>query len=40
MFVPLVGVLALLLLLVVPGQNRPNLYGEVPMFLQRFRKLA
>jgi uncharacterized membrane protein YhaH (DUF805 family) len=40
MFVPLVGVLALLLLLVVPGQNRPNLYGEPPIFLQRFRKLA
>jgi len=40
MFVPLVGVVAFLLLLVVPGQKRPNLYGEPPIFLQRFRKLA
>lgn len=39
MFVPLVGVVAFLLLLVVPGQKRPNLYGEPPIFLQRFRKL-
>jgi uncharacterized membrane protein YhaH (DUF805 family) len=40
MFVPLVGVVAFLLLLVVPGQKRSNLYGEPPIFLQRFRKLA
>jgi uncharacterized membrane protein YhaH (DUF805 family) len=40
MFVPLVGVVAFLLLLVVPGQKRPNSYGEPPIFLQRFRKLA
>ena len=40
MFVPLVGVVAFLLLLVVPGQKRPNLHGEPPIFLQRFRKLA
>jgi uncharacterized membrane protein YhaH (DUF805 family) len=40
MFVPLVDILALLLLLVVPGQKRPNPYGEPPRFLQRFRKLA
>jgi uncharacterized membrane protein YhaH (DUF805 family) len=40
MFVPLVGVVAFLLLLVVPGQKRPNLYGEPPIFLKRFRKLA
>jgi uncharacterized membrane protein YhaH (DUF805 family) len=40
MFVPLVGVVAFLLLLTVPGQKRPNLYGEPPIFLQRFRKLA
>jgi uncharacterized membrane protein YhaH (DUF805 family) len=40
MFVPLVGVVAFLLLMVVPGNKRPNLYGEPPIFLQRFRKLA
>jgi uncharacterized membrane protein YhaH (DUF805 family) len=40
MFVPLVDVVVLLLLLVVPGQTRPNLYGEPAIFLQRFRKLA
>ena len=40
MFVPLVDIVALLLLLVVPGQKRPNVYGEPPKFLQRFRKLA
>jgi uncharacterized membrane protein YhaH (DUF805 family) len=40
MFVPLVDIVALLLLVVVPGQKRPNLYGEQPIFLQRFRKLA
>jgi len=40
MFVPLVDIVALLLLVVVPGQKKPNLYGEPPIFLQRFRKLA
>ena len=40
MFVPLVDILALLLLMLVPGQKRPNLYGNPPKFLQRFRKLA
>jgi uncharacterized membrane protein YhaH (DUF805 family) len=40
MFVPLVGVAAFLLLLIVLGQKRPNLYGGPPIFLQRFRKLA
>jgi uncharacterized membrane protein YhaH (DUF805 family) len=40
MFVPLVDIAVLLLLLVVPGQKRPNLYGEPPIFLRRFRKLA
>ena len=40
MFVPLMGVVAFLLLLIVPGQKRPNLYGEPPIFLHRFRKLA
>jgi uncharacterized membrane protein YhaH (DUF805 family) len=38
-FVPLVGIVALLFLVVIPGQKRPNLYGEPPIFLQRFRKL-
>jgi uncharacterized membrane protein YhaH (DUF805 family) len=40
MFVPLLGVAAFLLLVIVPGQKLPNLYGEPPTFLQRFRKLA
>jgi uncharacterized membrane protein YhaH (DUF805 family) len=40
MFVPLVDIVALLLLMVIPGQKRPNLYGDPPKFLQRFRKLA
>jgi uncharacterized membrane protein YhaH (DUF805 family) len=37
MFVPLLDIVALLLLLVVPAQKLPNLYGEPPIFLQRFR---
>jgi uncharacterized membrane protein YhaH (DUF805 family) len=40
MFVPLVDIVALLALLLVPGQKRPNLYGQPPIFLQRFRKPA
>jgi uncharacterized membrane protein YhaH (DUF805 family) len=40
MFVPLVDIVALLLLVVVPGQKAPNIYGKPPTFLQRFRKLA
>ena len=40
MFVPLVGVVAFLLLAVVPGEKRPNHYGEPPIFLRRFRKVA
>jgi uncharacterized membrane protein YhaH (DUF805 family) len=40
MFVPLVDIIAVLLLLLVPGQKRPNHYGEPPIFLQRFRKLT
>ncbi len=40
MFVPLVNLVAFLLLLVAPGQKRPNLYGEPTVFLQRLRKLA
>lgn len=38
MFVPFVNVLALLFLLVVPGQKGANAYGEPTSFLQRFRK--
>ena len=37
MFVPLVDIVALLLLVVVPGQKKPNRYGEPAIFLQRFR---
>jgi uncharacterized membrane protein YhaH (DUF805 family) len=40
MFVPLVDIVALLLLVVVPGQKLPNIYGEPPMFLKRLRGLA
>lgn len=40
LFVPLVDIIALLLLLSVPGQNRSNRYGGPSIFLQRFRKLA
>jgi uncharacterized membrane protein YhaH (DUF805 family) len=40
MFVPLVDIIALLLLLLMPGQKRPNRYGVSSIFLQRFRKLA
>lgn len=40
MFVPLVNLVALLLLMVVPGQKHPNLYGEPPIFFQRLRKLV
>jgi uncharacterized membrane protein YhaH (DUF805 family) len=40
LLVPLVDIAAVLLLLVVPGQKRPNLYGQPPTFLQRFRKRA
>lgn len=38
-FVPLVGLVAVLLLLVVPGQKQPNRFGDPPAFLQRLRKL-
>jgi uncharacterized membrane protein YhaH (DUF805 family) len=38
MFIPLVNVVAFLLLLVVPGQKRPNRYGERTIFLQGLRK--
>ncbi|HTT33637.1 MAG TPA: DUF805 domain-containing protein [Methylomirabilota bacterium] len=40
MFIPLVDIVALLLLVFVPGQKGRNLYGEPPIFLQRFRKVA
>jgi len=39
-FVPLVNLAAFLLLLVAPGQKRPNSYGEPTIFLQRLRKVA
>lgn len=38
MFVPLVNVLALLFLLVAPGQKSANSYGEPSIFLQRLRR--
>jgi hypothetical protein len=37
---PLVNLVALSLLMVVPGQKQPNLYGEPPIFFQRLRKLV
>jgi uncharacterized membrane protein YhaH (DUF805 family) len=40
LMVPLVDIAALLLLVIVPGQKQPNLYGQPPTFLQRFRKRA
>lgn len=40
MFVPLVDLIALLLLIVVPGKKDSNRYGEPPLFLQRLRKLV
>ena len=40
MFVPFVNVLALLFLVIVPGQKRANAYGEPPVFLQRLRKIG
>ena len=38
--VPLVDLLALLFLMLAPGQKQANLYGEPPIFLQRLRKLS
>ena len=40
LFVPLVDIIALLFLLLAPGQNLPNRYGGPSTFLQRFRKMA
>jgi uncharacterized membrane protein YhaH (DUF805 family) len=37
MFVPFVNVLALLLLVIVPGQKKANAYGAPAVFLQRLR---
>lgn len=37
---PLVDLIALLFLMLAPGQKQANVYGEPPIFLQRFRKLA
>jgi uncharacterized membrane protein YhaH (DUF805 family) len=38
MFVPLVDILALIFLLIMPGQKGPNVYGEPPRFLGRLRR--
>jgi len=40
MFVPFMNVLALLFLVIVPGQKRANRYGEPTVFLQRLRKIG
>ena len=40
MAVPLVDLMALLFLMLAPGQKQSNLYGGPPLFLQRFRKVA
>jgi uncharacterized membrane protein YhaH (DUF805 family) len=40
MFVPFVNVLALFLLVIVPGQKSANAYGEPTVFLQRLRKIG
>lgn len=40
MFVPFVDVLALLFLVIVPGQKKANAYGEPTVFLQRLRKIG
>ena len=39
-FVPLVSILVFLALLLAPGQKTNNPYGDPPMFLEQFRKLA
>ena len=38
--VPLVDLIALLFLLLAPGQKQANVYGEPPRFLQRLRGMA
>ena len=40
MAVPLVDLIALLFLLLAPGQKQANVYGEPPRFLQRLRRMA
>lgn len=40
MAIPFLSAIALFFLLLAPGQKQPNSYGDPPMFLQRFRKLA
>jgi uncharacterized membrane protein YhaH (DUF805 family) len=40
MFVPFVNVLALLLLMIVPGQKKANAYGAPTVFLQHFRRIG
>jgi uncharacterized membrane protein YhaH (DUF805 family) len=40
LFVPLIGVIAFVLLLAIPGQKGPNRFGEPSVFLQRLRKVA
>jgi uncharacterized membrane protein YhaH (DUF805 family) len=37
-FVPIVGMIVFLLLILVPGQKTRNLYGEPPVFLQMLRR--
>lgn len=39
MFVPFVNVLALLLLVIAPGQKKTNAYGAPTVFLQRLRDI-
>jgi uncharacterized membrane protein YhaH (DUF805 family) len=38
--VPLVDLIALLFLLLAPGQKQANVYGEPPRFLQRLKKMV
>lgn len=38
--VPLLDLVALLFLMLAPGQKHANVYGEPPIFLQRLRNLA
>lgn len=40
MAVPLVDLIALLFLLLTPGQKQANAYGEPPRFLQRLRRMV
>lgn len=40
MFVPFVNVLALLFLVIAPGQKKANAFGAPTVFLQRIRKIG